>query len=335
LEVVVHRGQLFVPVALDYIKSIKTIVGFQPHMDHLEDNNWVSILELAFNVVLRDPLRRRLDIDDEDDYSDDSDDPQDNDVVDVDMEAQPSTSAAQSRKRRRNGSPAPSYSVKSQRRVPVAASNEQVEFASIIYILLRVRSTPLLSKAYPSLAAAVLKRLRRFLTIYPTDSSLHRDYLLTVSATLSHLSLNRKRDVEAFARYSWPDLVDLWGTGAKSPWIKEALVPVFRALFPFLTAVEPSSKMWKGGVSKLWYLLEAESENRWGVDGLSLESLRLETTSLREYDDDPQPFIASTFQAGWHFDSKQALAWAILELQADCTAKVRPSATVSLDPYFL
>jgi serine-protein kinase ATM len=332
LEGVIHRGELVAPIALDFIKSIKTIVSFQAHMDHLDDTNWVAILELAFNVVLRDPLRHPFREEEDDEYSYDSND---NAPDDVDMEFQPSTSAAQSRKRQRNSSPMPSHSLKSQRRVPVAASNEQVECASIIYVLLRVRSTPLLSKLFPNLAAAVLKRLRRFLTIYPTDSSLHRDYLLTVSATLSHLSLNRKRDVEAFARHSWPDLVDLWGTGTKSPWIKEALVSVFRVLFPFLTAIESPSKIWRDGVSKLWYLLEAESENRWGVDGLFLESLRLEMASPREYDSDRQPFIASTFRAGWHFDSKQALAWAILELQADCTEKVKPSATISPDAYLL
>jgi ataxia telangiectasia mutated family protein len=338
---IVHRGKLFAPVALDYVKALKTIISFQPHMDHLDDNNWITILRLAFNVVLRDPPRSAWENGDGemDDSTFDAFDDEDNKgdiVLDSEDDEDPPShiASARSKKRRRVATPSsrrstPVEGPASKIRLtggPHAASNEQVEFASILLILLRARSAPLLSPEHAYLPSAVLRRLQRFPVIYPAETSLHRDYLLTVSATLSHLALNRKHDVETFTRHTWSSLVELWGTGAKSRYIKEALIPVLQVLFPFLTVDDNSSSSWKDSVSKLWFLLDGEAETRWGVDGLSLDCLRLEVASVRESEEDgmlARPFVAQTFRAGWHFDPGQALAWAILELQADCTEKVR------------
>jgi ataxia telangiectasia mutated family protein len=333
---IVHRGKLFAPVALDYVKALKTIINFQPHMDHLDDNNWIAILRLAFNVVLRDPPRSTWENDDE--AMDDStfvafneEDDEDNIVLDSedDEGLPPGIASARSKKRRRVGTPSSRRSTPVQgpsrlKGGPHAASNEEVEFASILLILLRARSAPLLSPEHAYLPSAVLRRLQRFPFIYPAETSLHRDYLLTISATLSHLALNRKHGVEAFARHTWSSLVELWGTGAKSRYIKEALTPVLRVLFPFLTVDDESGSGWRESVSRLWFLLDGEAETRWGIDGLSLDCLRLEVASVKESEGSmhARPFVAQTFRAGWHFDSGQALAWAILELQADCTEKV-------------
>jgi hypothetical protein len=76
------------------------------------------------------------------------------------------------------------------------------------------------------------------------------------------------------------------------------------------------------GIRKLWRLLEGEAESRWGADGLSFDSLRLEVALGGELNN-LSVFVARTFRAGWHFDSEQALAWGILELQADCAEKVK------------
>jgi ataxia telangiectasia mutated family protein len=75
------------------------------------------------------------------------------------------------------------------------------------------------------------------------------------------------------------------------------------------------------GIAHLWRLLDGEAESRWGVDGLSLECLRLELTDPEDVTGGA--FVAQTFRAGSNFDAVQALAWAILELQADCAEKVK------------
>jgi ataxia telangiectasia mutated family protein len=302
------------------------------------------MVEMAFNVVLGDPVRQSFDDGKEREASTapgtDMDDTgslyldDDLDEGDDDNENFPSTSTAtQSKKRRRRDSSVtplagPSTSTphhKAQKsHTPSSVTLEQVELTSLLAILLRSPSAPFLSPNFPYLPAAILHRLQRFLNLYPADTSLYHDYLPALSATLSHLSLNKKHDVETFARGAWDGLVGLWGT--KNKGLKEGLVAVLRILFPFVTVDQDgigSGCTWGDGIGRLWHLLDGEAESRWGVDGLSFESLRLEVVSeVGEDADERAVFVASTFRAGWHFDASQALAWAILELQANCAERV-------------
>lgn len=291
---------------------------------------------MGWNVVLGDPVRKALEVDDEaesaamDEEADDDDmfvdDPKD------DEEGGKSSSSPQSLKRRRapSATPRPTLSGSkghTQSRVAPPPSLEQIEFNTLLTTLLRFQSAPLLSPNSPHLAASLLRRQRRFIIQYPTDTSMHHDYVLGLSATLSHLSLNKKQDVIAFARGSWDGLVGLWGT--KNKRMKEALVCVLRILFPFYTVAEidPTSApnfSCSDGLGRLWHLLHGEAESRWGVDGLALDSLRLELASDDNQDAGvpSSAFVKNVLRAGWHFDEGQALTWAILELHADCTYKV-------------
>ena len=290
---------------------------------------------MGWNVILGDPIRKSLEEgeDPEDSESaviDEEDD--DNMFVDDPRESGNPSNSTQSFKRRRapSATPRPTPSTSkghTQLRLVPPPSLEQIEFNTLLSTLLRFQSAPLLSPSSPHLAAALLQRQRCFIDQYPTDTSMHHDYVLGLSATLSHLSLNKKQDVIAFARGSWDGLVGLWGT--KNKRMKEALVCVLRILFPFYTVseIDPVSLPnfnCSDGLGRLWHLLHGEAESRWGVDGLALDSLRLELAS-----DNSQPpgipssaFVKNVFRAGWHFDEGQALTWAILELHANCTYKV-------------
>jgi ataxia telangiectasia mutated family protein len=99
-------------------------------------------------------------------------------------------------------------------------------------------------------------------------------------------------------------------------------------LLPYLTTDQEGHSAgfhWSDGVQRLWHLLEGEAESRWGIDRLSLDSLRLETATERNDNrtmHEPAAYVAQTYRAGWHFDAGQALAWAVLELQASCAEKV-------------
>jgi serine-protein kinase ATM len=305
-------------------------------------------VQIGWNVVLGDPIRMSLEDDGEEDNEEslgvDEDDDEmyvDDELEEEEEDVMPSTST-QSFKRRRGPSATPhiskfqakpkSHSHPSQKRSLQPPSLEQIEYTSLLALLLRFHSAPLLSPATPYLASSILRRLNRFIDIYPTDTSMHHDYILSVSATLSHLSLNKTQDVTKFARGAWDGLVSLWGT--KNKRMKEALVGVLRVLFPFYAATDNvhssdlngSSPKFdcSAGISRLWHLLDGEAESRWGVDGLSLDSLRLEVFSATGDDagDERAAFTKDTFRAGWHFDAGQALAWAVLELQADCAEKV-------------
>jgi serine-protein kinase ATM len=304
-------------------------------------------VQIGWNIVLGDPIRTTLEDDDGEQSSEalsvnDDDMYMDDDPEEDEDDPMPSTT--QSLKRRRALSVTPRASSKSQatakpksqsqhsqKRSSQPPSLEQIEYVSLLAILLRFPSAPLLSTASPYLASSILRRLHRFIEIYPTDTSMHHDYILSVSATLSHLSLNKKQDVTKFARDAWDGLVALWGTKNKK--MKEGLVGILRVLFPFYTATDngyssgsdASPKFdCSDGISKLWHLLDGEAESRWGVDGLLLDSLRLEVVSAADEDkrNEMGAFVMNTFRAGWHFDAGQALAWAVLELQADCADKV-------------
>jgi serine-protein kinase ATM len=37
LQTMIHQGELLVPVSLDYIKAIRCIVGWTPHLEHLDE----------------------------------------------------------------------------------------------------------------------------------------------------------------------------------------------------------------------------------------------------------------------------------------------------------
>jgi ataxia telangiectasia mutated family protein len=326
-----HKNDLLEPVALDYIKALRCLLEWTPHLDRIDVNKWVQIVEMAFNVVLGDPIKRSFSDDPADSAASPAPPPTEADdsefFLENEDESEASSLASPTKKRRRRGATAtpgpsslhPSKPKRNQYKVP---SKEQNELVPILSLLLRSSTAPLLLQDVAYLPSSILFRLQRFLEVYPADASLYHDYLLTVLSTLSHLSLNRKDTVVRFAQASWDSLVGLWGTKNKS--MKECLVAVLRILFPFLTAGDDKGRAtsydWSTGISLLWRLLDGEAENRWGVDGLSLESLRLELKDEEEMA--ASAFVAQTFRAGYNFDPAQALAWAILELQADCAEKV-------------
>lgn len=328
LQMMVSRGKLYAPVALDYLKIIKILLSWTPHMDQIDAATWISVAELAFNIILDDPIRTQFEDDtgesneqsiDASMYQDDSDE-------DEDQETHTATQKRKWKGKERSATPAPGGS-RPIRSLKASAqqsiSLEQVECASLLALLFRSPTAPFLSEDVPNLSSAILTRMQRFLERYPSDTSLHHDYLLALQPVLSHLCLNRTRDVENFARSAWNQLVGLWGT--KNKRTKESLVGILRTLFPFLTTTQDGpSFAWADGVYKLLILLSGEAESRWGLDSLSLDSLRLEVLPSDTEECERGVFVAHTFRAGWHFDSSQALAWALMELQADCAEKASP-----------
>ncbi|KAG2343944.1 hypothetical protein BDR05DRAFT_883039 [Suillus weaverae] len=330
LQMMVYRGQLYAPLALDYLKTIKILLGFKPHMDHIDAATWISIAELVFNIILDDPIKRKFD-----DVTGESND----DSMQADLSAmyqddsdegdnhEPSTSA-QKRKRKageRGSTPAPGAihpTMLLKASAHHSVSLEQVECASLLALLFRSPTAPFLSEDVPNISSAILARMTRFLELYHGDASLHHDYLLALQPVLSHLCLNRTQDVKTFAHSTWNQLVGLWGT--KNKCMKESLVGILRTLFPFLTAAHGDfhTYAWADGVYQLWTLLSGEAESRRGLDSLSLDSLRLEVLPSNTKNYGRGVFVAHTFRAGWHFDSSQALAWALMELQADCAEKL-------------
>ena len=75
-------------------------------------------------------------------------------------------------------------------------------------------------------------------------------------------------------------------------------------------------------IATIWTALEASVYTRNGPTNLFIDTLQLR---LQEHDGKRgrrEAFVADTFKHGWNFDNDQAMAWAILELQADCAERV-------------
>ena len=327
-QTMVYRGALFTPVALDYIHAMTCLASYTPHLEHLADDTWVKIVEMGFNVILDDPIQGRFadeettaDDVDSDMYIEDAPDPSDDDDL-------PTTVAPGFRKRSRP----PSTNLSKQdkfkpRQKLIAPSREQLVFAPLLSILIGSPAAPILSPEFPNLSSGILLRLQRFLKRFPTDSSLLHSFLKILLSTLKHLSLNRRNEVQSYARSSWDGLLGLWGQKDKS--MKESLTAVLRVLFPFLIAPSnmdhaPSFDC-ADALMRLWQLLDGEAESRWGADRLTLDALRFELLDPADpatHNSCDRAFVAQTFRAGWNFNPGQALSWAILELKADCAGKV-------------
>ncbi|KAL4265494.1 hypothetical protein AB1N83_004973, partial [Pleurotus pulmonarius] len=311
-----YQGALFTPLSANYVKALRCLLEYRPHLDHVEAEEWTKWVALAFNVVLGVNLERDLTYVLQDDDDDDEEDMSVDDTDDEDELPTPS------KKRKRAQSIAPSQHGSAMKKTPKTSSRgrqistEQIEFMGILPILLGSHNVfpNTIAPFSPNSPApgAILQRLLWFLKLYPSDGSLHNDYLIVLSITLDRLALNRKKEVVGFSRDAWPSLVGLWG--AKSKALKEGLASVLTTLLPFYTANHES--VWGVGLKKLWNALYGDGQNRWGVDSLALENIRLEISG------DVEPFAMQTFKAGFGFESGQALSWVILQLQSDVLAKL-------------
>lgn len=329
---IIYQGELLVPVALDYAKTINLVVAYKPHLYALKDVMWHELLALGFNVVVgRGPRRKYAD-----NLNREEDDAEQESDVEMDETNSDESDRGEGPSTSRLKRPRPASHSSPRRRATVARTSqpvtlEQIEFMSVVSILLRSPVAPLLAgqdegadrhqqdpDRFPRI---LLSYFTRFLRIYTGDTSLHHDFLLALSSVLSHVTLNCRQLVSWFASDNWEALVSMWGMKNQS--LRGHLLVILRQLFPYLL-VEPLGRQPNvdpaGALSALWKALEASAQGRSSIHNLLLESLLLRLS-------DPEvqgraPFTNQTFASGWHFDSEQALSWAVLELQADCAEKV-------------
>lgn len=334
-QTMIRSGKLFEPVVLDYVKALRCLVGYPPHLAHMDDSMWIDLVKMSLNVILGRSINTFLDefTDEDEDRRSVSSNPGDVDMYADEEPAGLSTPKSAMKRRRTESisSPPPITKTPSNRTLqPVSLM--QIEFTGLLATLLQSSSAPLLHPDHDYLPSSILNGLQEFLVRYPADTSLHQDYLIALSATLSHLELNCRELVSKFAWNSWDSLVGIWTT--KNRGMKEILVAILKTLFPHVSVSKfglesddlklPADGIYGDGLGKLWHTLDAEAESRWGVELLSQDSLRLQIQYPGDLplDSSDSAFTARTFRTFWHFDSGQALAWAVLELQADCAEKV-------------
>lgn len=304
-QTIVYRGSLLTPVALDYAKSLRVILTFHPHLEHLDAEQWLSTISLSFAVVLNDDLKSNIE-----------DDPYGLSLLDANEDKSDNEGPSKGKRRRTSRSPTRKASSSTKPLKHRSASLEEIEFTALITILLRFPGVPYLSKDRPLLAQAVLSRLCHFFVVFPSDTSAHFDAILAVNIVLEQLALNATEKIMEFGVKVWDHLLNLWNTKQKA--IKEGLISALIVLFPYVTHKDAKDFNKTEGIYRLLRLLNNEHESRWGLEPLSFDSVRLEIAE----EEKRRPFVSGTFRYGLNFTSSQAIAWIALELQADCIKEV-------------
>lgn len=305
MQCIVHHGNLFPPVALHYVKALRAICAYPPHMDHIQfdEAQCISILSLAFAAVLGDNLKSNLEEDEEGMSEDEV----------MDELSEDNEESGSSRKRKRS----PERGRLRATQKPKSVSLEQIEFVAIISMILRSPRIQLVHPDHPQLPRALLDRLRRFFQLYSSDTSAHLDMMSAVNSSLDSLALNCRDLVAEFGIGIWDSLLTLWST--KSRDLKESVLAALTTLLPHVAHPDVNFDR-QDGVGRLLRLLHGEHDARWGFETLSIDAIRLEIVP-----DDiqrKQPFTAFTFTHGFGFNASQVVAWTVMELQADCMKEV-------------
>lgn len=306
-----HRGELFEPVALDYIKSLRALFSHPPHLDHLDTDQWLTVVGTCFNIVLGDRLDRSLDAEDDSGNDGHGRPLAAHDTDDEDMVSNP-------RFRR-------------QLRL------EDIELMSCLEVVVNSSSAPLVSQE--KFGRHILNRYLRFFEAFSSESSAHLSALVGFSRVLSELELNERMPMTQLGLRAWQHLLDLWST--KSRMLKEQVVIALRVLFPFVAATGSEVRVLRAAraspdaaadmvakCTSLHRLLQSEPDSRWSLEILPLSSIEL-VWSERETTTQLPAFHCRSFGPGRVFSSNHALTWAALELDADllsCLPKMSENA---------
>ena len=316
VSVLVVNKRLFEPVALEYLKALRTIIGYQPHLDHLEPRQWIHGVALCFSAALGDPIINLHEIGDEARMEDDD-------------ETESATASSTSRKRKATGLARAIEDDEEEagaRRSPFsaphkAAGQDIIELMSCLEALFRSSASPFFEHGQ-----ALLAKFVRFFRTFPAETSAHLPALGALNRLVAELYFNSKRKMEAASVQLWPLLLTLWPT--KNSLLKEHLVVALTSFLPYLVCRDGPAQT--PLVHALYTSILAETENRWGVEELDLEHLAF-TDAVPDSQTRREPFRATLVRAGHSFTSSQALSWSVFELGASCLHHLQ-TASQSLQP---
>lgn len=310
------RGdRLLPPLALNYIKTMVALFKYSPHLEHLGDDIWISLVSLAFAVILNESLLGGRGFDD--DALDDTMDAINLDLNEIESDdGDDAMDIAPVGSKRPRASPPPK---KHHRTVGRTLSPEQIEFMGLLTILLKSPYAPLLQDG---IAQKILNRLHRFFELYPTWSIAHTNAIISVNIMLNEVELNMIKATSEFALRMWSPLLLYWtGKERRDKAIKEELVITMITFLHLVmapkTAVDNLNEI-RDHIDELYTCLEEDINNS-TFEGLQLESLRLH---LHIEDNERGVFYRRSFHSGSKFDRPQVLSWAILELYVDCAMAV-------------
>ncbi|BGP41354.1 Serine/threonine-protein kinase tel1 [Rhodotorula kratochvilovae] len=293
------------PYALTYMKALRTVLAYPPHVEHLDERQWTDVVMLCFSAVLGDKIKIGQDFVDEAAMDIDEDERLGGALragLDEEM-AHPSTT-------RRTANPT------------------EIELVGVIEVAFRSKSSPFLTYAQ-----AIFRKFLRFFRLFPAETTAHLSALTALNRAFADVDLNDQRSMRRIGPHLWKHILALWAT--KSPSLKEQVVMSLRYLFPFV--VPPplraggASSSSAGGLAgdlaaiarakALFDAVLSEPIIRWReAYVLDLDALALGLPPREEHD--ARAYHARTFRLGEGFDDKHAVAWGVVELGADALARI-------------
>ncbi|GAA5999510.1 DNA-binding protein kinase TEL1 [Rhodotorula paludigena] len=291
------------PYALTYMKALRTVLSYAPHVEHLDERHWTDVVMLCFSAVLGDKIKIGQDFADEAAMDIDEDE-----RVGGALRASPDEEFALPAKTRRTANPT------------------EIELLGVIEVAFRSKSSPFLTYAQ-----AIFRKFLRFFRLFPSETTAHLSALIALNRVFAEVDLNDQRSMKRIGPHLWRHLLALWAT--KNASLKEQVVIALRYLFPFVVPhlnVGTSSVMSDlTAISRAKELYDAvltEPTIRWReAYVLDLDHLRLGIEVPHSGDAasmSARAYNAKTFRIGNGFDEKHAVAWGMLELGADALARI-------------
>ncbi|KAL8276961.1 hypothetical protein RQP46_010596 [Phenoliferia psychrophenolica] len=295
VQMVAHSGKLQ-SFALTYLRTLRHLLQYAPHLEHLDTSQWTDIVSLCFAGVLGDKIKVG------NEFKDDEAMEVDEDYLGPLGALRETDEDAQERAPRRT------------------ATQEDIELVGCIEAAFRSKSAP-----FPAYSRIIFTKFSRLFRQFPTETTAHLPALTALNRAFAELDLNDQRAMSDLGTKLWPHIIALWAT--KNAALKEQVVIALKHLLPFITSPHRHRHhnqlqlVVDTRVRPLFDAILTEPTIRWreGYE-LDIDHLRLGLvpTSPTEATDTPVPFCASTFRFGHDFQPKHAVAWTLLELGAEC-----------------
>jgi ataxia telangiectasia mutated family protein len=290
LTQMIARDGALQPYALAYLRALRSLLSHTPHLEHLDEKLWIDIVALCFAAVLGDKIR----------------------IGDELVEEAP-------REQRHGGRAVVEDDEEWEApAVRVTANQEEIELVACIETAFRSTTAPFLAHG-----TVILRKFLRFFRRFNKETTAHLPAITALNRVFSHIELNDQQTMRELGSQLWPSLLEVWST--KNPQLKEQLVMALRFLFPFVVAEGQTDGSIETKIKPLWSKVLMEPTIRWrDTFELSLDSLRFGTDGLSGggEESESKAFHGKTFRMGSRFDAKQAMAWSMLELGADCLERM-------------
>ncbi|KAM0752988.1 hypothetical protein T439DRAFT_354453 [Meredithblackwellia eburnea MCA 4105] len=299
--------------ALTYLRTLRTLLLYPAHREHLDHSQWDGIVAMCFAAVLGDKIKVGQELKDEQ-------------AMEMDVDDDPSDIRGALRTTEEEEELGTAGSSFAGRRM---ATQIDIELLACIETAFRSTTAPFNEGTN---AKAILVKFVRFFDLFPTETTAHVHAVTALNHAFAELDLNAHRIMGKVGVRLWPHLLNLWPT--KNSATKEQLIIALQRLFPFVTPRRakpgPAVAAIEQRIGPLFEALQTEPTLRWreGFE-LDIDNLRLGLSTSSTWkqgrvtcDGSPEPYTCATFRRGYDFSSKHAVAWAVLELGANSLAKL-------------